>query len=140
MIETRRVQHRFEVAMDRALRTRGISFAQFRALEVLLGSPEMHVSELARRLRLTRQTVGSTVEKLVRADLVDTQHERGLTYVTASPVTREHVDRIRHAVEQLHMAIQQELTPAGCGQLVLLLRRADGSLAAPLTEAWRLDP
>jgi len=63
MIETRRVQHRFEVGMDRHLHARGISFAQYRALELLLASDEMHVAELARRLRLTRQTVASTVEK-----------------------------------------------------------------------------
>ena len=71
MIETRRVQHRFEVAVDRALSTRGISYAQFRALELLLEEPDLHVSELARRLRLSRQNVASTIEKLERVDLIE---------------------------------------------------------------------
>ncbi len=50
LIETRRVQHRFEVAMDQCLEGLGLSYAQYRALELLLAAKQMHVSELARRL------------------------------------------------------------------------------------------
>jgi len=73
-------------------------------------------------------------------DLVETQRERGLTYVAPSPIARDQVHRIRNVVDRLHIAISKELGPEGCGQLVRLLRRADTSLAAPLTEAWWLDP
>jgi DNA-binding MarR family transcriptional regulator len=62
MIEARRVQHRFEVAMDRCLEAFGLSYAQYRALEILLRSRELHVSELARRLRVTRQAANATAE------------------------------------------------------------------------------
>ena len=140
MIETRRVQHRFEVAVDRALRTRGISYAQFRALELLLEEPDLHASELARRLRLSRQTVASTIEKLERVDLIAVDREHARMYVTPSSLARERVGRLRRNIEEYLQAIERELTPTGCGQLVALLRRADGSLAAPLTDPWWLDP
>jgi predicted DNA-binding transcriptional regulator len=84
MIETRRVQHRFEIAMDQALEAYGISYAQYRAFELLVHAQPMHVSELARRLRLSRQAALATVEKLARCDLVRLERETNATYVSVS--------------------------------------------------------
>jgi hypothetical protein len=49
IVAIRRFQHRLEVFMDQSLEPLGLSFAQYRALEVLASSNEMHVSELLRR-------------------------------------------------------------------------------------------
>ena len=47
--------------IDADLEAFGISYAQYRALVVLLDQNDMHISELARRLRVTRQAALATV-------------------------------------------------------------------------------
>src|SRR5207247_3636774 len=81
MVEARRVQHRFEVAMDQCLEAFGISYAQYRALIALLDGSDMHISELARRLRVTRQASLAIATKLARSDLVTFERESHATYI-----------------------------------------------------------
>jgi DNA-binding MarR family transcriptional regulator len=140
MIETRRVQHRFEVAMDQSLEAYGISYAQYRALELIVNSHPMHVSELARRLRLSRQTVLTTVEKLARCDLVALEREPNATYVALSPAGRRGIERIRRFTLDLPGALDTHLTAAQRRQLVALLRRADRTLRPPRRPTWWLAP
>ena len=56
VVMLRRCQHHLEVTMDQALQGMGMSFAQYRALEALASNNAMHISWLARMLRLSRQT------------------------------------------------------------------------------------
>src|SRR5437870_8413871 len=88
MVEARRVQHRFEVAMDQCLEAFGISYAQYRALVALLADNAMHISELARRLRVTRQAALAIATKLARSDLVTFDRESHATYLVVTPVAR----------------------------------------------------
>ena len=85
MVEARRVQHRFEVAMDQCLEAFGISYAQYRALVALLDGNDMHISELARRLRVTRQAALAIATKLARSDLVTFERESHATYLVVTP-------------------------------------------------------
>ena len=95
MVEARRVQHRFEVAMDQCLEAFGISYAQYRALVALLDGNDMHISELARRLRVTRQAALAIATKLARSDLVTFERESHATYLVVTPVARARFARVR---------------------------------------------
>jgi DNA-binding MarR family transcriptional regulator len=77
----RRFQHGMEVFMDQSLEPLGITFAQYRALEAIDINREIHISQLARFLRLTRQAAQMTVTKLDRGGLVDLVPEPGRVYV-----------------------------------------------------------
>jgi DNA-binding MarR family transcriptional regulator len=140
MIETRRVQHRFEVAMDQALEAYGISYAQYRAFELLVDAYPMHVSELARRLRLSRQAALATVEKLARSDLVVLEREANATYVAVSDAGRTRLARIRRFTSDLPGALDTQLTNAERRHLVQLLRRAERALHPPHRPSWWLAP
>jgi hypothetical protein len=66
-----RLHQRIRVAFDQSLNGYWISFAQYRILEMLNHTPKIHVGELARRLRVTRQAAHGVARQLRRADLVD---------------------------------------------------------------------
>jgi DNA-binding MarR family transcriptional regulator len=138
MIEARRVQHRFEVAMDQCLQAFGISYAQYRALLVLLGDNEMHVSSLARRLRVTRQAALATVTKLARADLVEFERESHTTYVLVTPTARARLAHLQEFAD-MPVALEAGLTDVERGRLVALLRKADRSLRPPRRPTWWLE-
>jgi DNA-binding MarR family transcriptional regulator len=138
MIETRRVQHRFEVAMDQCLEAFGISYAQYRAFLALLGENDMHISELARRLRVTRQAALATVTKLARADLVRLERESHATYVVVTPVARARLARLQDFADMPNL-LERALTEAERGRLVALLRKADRSLTPPRRPTWWLQ-
>ena len=139
MIEARRVQHRFEVAMDQSLEVTGISYAQYRALEVLLDSNEMHVSELARKLRLTRQSALDTVNKLQRSGFVELQREAHATYIVVTDAASRPVTRCREFAQRTVTAIDEHLSPFECGRLVLLLHKADRAVRPPTRPTWWLE-
>jgi DNA-binding MarR family transcriptional regulator len=137
-VEARRVQHRFEVAMDQCLEAVGISYAQYRALLALIGGNDMHISELARRLRVTRQAALATVTKLARADLVELERESYANYVVVTPTARARLARL-HDFADMPALLEEGLTDVERGRLVALLRKADGALTPPRRPAWWLE-
>ena len=140
MVQTRTTQHYFEVAMDQALEAYGISFAQYRALELVIASPnDLHVSELARRLRLSRQSASLTVEKLVRGGYVATEREPHARYVVVTELGRTVIARMRDFAD-MPADLERDLSAAELGQLVLLLRRAERATRPPRRPTWWLEP
>src|SRR6476619_1669415 len=117
MVEARRVQHRFEVAMDQCLEAFGISYAQYRALVVLLDQNDMHISELARRLRVTRQAALAIVTKLARSDLVVLERESCATYLVVTPLARARMARLNEFAN-MPDALERVLSDAERGRLV----------------------
>jgi len=138
MVEARRTQHRFEVAMDQALEAYGISYAQYRALETLMTSHEMHVSELARRLRVSRQAASATVRKLERVGFVTTEREPHTRYVIVTARARETIARLREFAD-MPIDLERHLTPKERGHLLLLLRKADAATRPPRRPTWWLE-
>jgi len=138
MVEARRVQHRFEVAMDQCLEAFGISYAQYRALIALLDGSDMHISELARRLRVTRQASLAIATKLARSDLVTFERESHATYLVVTPVARARFARLREFAD-MPEELEKSMTDTERGRLVALLRKADRSLAPPRRPAWWLE-
>ncbi len=139
MVEARRTQHRFEVAMDQALEAYGMSYAQYRALEEVLASPGLHISELARRIRISRQAVTRLVDKLEAGGYLNSEREAHARYLTAGRHAHPYIDGIRKMAD-MPEDLDREMTGQERGQLVLLLRKADRATRPPRRPTWWLDP
>jgi DNA-binding MarR family transcriptional regulator len=138
MTAARRFQHRLEVFMDQSLEHLGMSFAQYRALEVLEANNEMHVSELARLLRVSRQAGLSTVEKLDRGSLVETVREAGRVYVRPSELGRKRLEQCRTFTRDLKAELEEALSHGELHRLVILLEKAGAALRPPSLPEWWL--
>jgi DNA-binding MarR family transcriptional regulator len=139
MVEMRRTQHLIEVTMDQWLVNWGITYAQYRALEVLVAAPsDLHVSELARRLRLTRQATADTVKKLERVDYVQTEREPHTRYVVVTARGRSMLQKLRNFA-RLPDELDSGLTPQERGHLLWLLRKTDRTTTPPGRPTWWLD-
>ena len=126
--------------MDQSLEPLGISFAQYRALEAVIANREVHLSELARLLRLTRQAVQMSVHKLHEGDLVELIHEPGRVYVRASATGTRRIELFREFTHGLKDGIEQELSGAERHHITTLLDRANRSLDPPRQPEWWLSP
>jgi DNA-binding MarR family transcriptional regulator len=140
ILAVRRFQHRLEVFMDQSLEPLGMTFAQYRALEYLAASLEMHVSELARALRLSRQAVLATVEKLDRGGLIDLVRESGRLYVKPSELGRRRLRSCRRFTDDFKQQLERDLTPAERHQMTQLLSKAEEGLPPPRSPEWWLAP
>jgi DNA-binding MarR family transcriptional regulator len=136
----RRSQHRIEVFMDESLEPLGMSFAQYRALESIFANREIHLSELARLLRLSRQAVQASVQKLERADLVDLIREPRCVYVKLSTFGLRRLELCRRFTHDLKAGIEERLTGGERYCLTKLLSRADHLLESPRQPEWWLTP
>lgn len=67
--ETSRLNQRFSVAGDRATRRAGLSLARWQVLDAVAAAP-LSVSQVARRLGLTRQSVQRTADLLEASGMV----------------------------------------------------------------------
>jgi DNA-binding MarR family transcriptional regulator len=140
IIAVRRFQHRLEVFMDQSLEPLGLSFAQYRALELLASSNEMHISELARSLRVSRQGALTTVRKLDRGGLIDTAREAGRVYVKPSSLGRHRLHLCRKFTADFKQHIERDLTHGERYRITRLLSKADRSLPSPNRPEWWLAP
>jgi DNA-binding MarR family transcriptional regulator len=139
IISVRRSQHRMEVFMDQSLEPLGISFAQYRALEAILANKEIHLSELARLLRLTRQAVQMSVHKLHAGDLVELIREPGRVYVRACATGTRRIELSRRFTHDLKDGIERELSGAERHRVTTLLDRASRILDPPRQPEWWLS-
>jgi DNA-binding MarR family transcriptional regulator len=135
---TRLFQHRMEVAVDQALEGFAVSFAQYRALEIVADRPA-HISYIARKVRVTRQAAESVVNKLARAGLVDLTRLGNFTDVEITPQGTRWLHSMRTGIEQLVGGpIERELTPRELRHLLLLTRKADGAIRPHRRPMWWL--
>ena len=140
IIAIRRVQHRIEVFIDQSLEPLGLTFAQYRALEAIDANREMHVSELARLLRLSRQAVQSAIHKLDLGGLLELTSELPRLYVSASNVGKERLALFRRFTNDFKERIEEELAASQRGRIVTLLEHVDRSLDPPRQPEWWLAP
>jgi DNA-binding MarR family transcriptional regulator len=126
----RRFQHRLEVLMDQCFEAYGVSFGQYRALEVVSDRPS-HVSGIARRLRITRQAADRLVRKLERSGLVTTTHLGNFTDVEITELGSQCLARFRRfKAASIERPLEQALSGRELRHLVLLMERADSALGA----------
>jgi DNA-binding MarR family transcriptional regulator len=140
IVAVRRFQHRLEVFMDQSLEPLGLSFAQYRALEPLAASNEMHVSELARSLRLSRQGALITVRKLDRGGLIDVVRDAGRVYVKPSSLGRRRLDLCRKFTADFKQQLERDLSHGERYRITNLLSKADRALPPPKQPEWWLAP
>jgi DNA-binding MarR family transcriptional regulator len=139
MVALRRTQHRIEVAIDHALSGHGMTYAQYRALAMLASARfAIDISELARRLRVTRQAARCSVEHLRLQDLVEVEHDgyRATVYVTERG--RHRLKRCRQATAALEAQLEQAFTPKRRADLVDLIGEIDDALRPPPSPLWWL--
>ena len=136
----RRFQHRMEVFMDQSLEPLGVTFAQYRALEAIDLNKEMHISQLARFLRLSRQAAQMTVQKLHVGGLVDLIHEPGRVYVGPSELGLQRLRLFRRFTSDFKVKLEQVLTDGERHRLTQLLARVDDALESPHQPEWWLAP
>lgn len=139
MIAIRRVHHRLEVFMDQSLEPLGFTFGQYRALELLTANNEMHVSHVARLLRLSRQAVPTTVGKLDRGGLVDLTTERSRVYVRPSDLAHRRLELARTFTAGSKTQLESSLSHRERHRLTRLLHRADLALDPPRQHEWWLE-
>jgi DNA-binding MarR family transcriptional regulator len=131
MTASRRFHHRLEVFMDESLEHVGMTFAQYRLLELVHSSRETHVSDLARQLRVSRQGARKIVARLRDGFLVDTTEENGRVYVAAAETAGKRIERCRAMTAELKEQLEQALTPGERDRVVTLLDRAADALRSP---------
>jgi DNA-binding MarR family transcriptional regulator len=140
IVTIRRFHHRLEVAMDQAVEGMALKFAQYRVLELLVHCRHsIHVAEIARRTRVTRQAAQSTVEKLARAGLVDVTSDGYMRYVEISAPGRRRITLCRHAAASVVRDIEGALSREERARLAQLMIRADRSIHPPDSPTWWLD-
>lgn len=112
MVMLRRCHHQLEVYMDDALAELYITFAQYRALEALVGAKRpMHISYLARLMHVSRQAAQQSVRKLRLQGLVTLEPEGRDVVISLTPLARRRLELYRDATRSLHRGLERVLTP-----------------------------
>jgi DNA-binding MarR family transcriptional regulator len=102
---------------------------EFAILQILEEEPNLHASEIARRLRMTRQAANGLVERLRRLDLIDiAPRDGGLRVIWLTDVgtrrlatARESVVSVERDMEKLPAETRLALVEAlGAGRLALI--------------------
>jgi len=121
------------------LRGLGISFAQYRILELLTRSQDPHLAHLARNLQVTRQATQLTVGKLAAAGLVDLEREAHAVYVGLSELGRRRLKLFRNATAMVLEPFEERFAHGRRYRMVLLLRDAELALDTPNSRPWWLN-
>lgn len=125
--------------MDQCLDELGISFAQYRILELLTHARDLSLSELGRRMRVTRQATRMTTGKLASAGLVDLEREADAVYVILSERGRKRLRLFRRATGSVLATFESELAHARRSSIVTLLGKAELALETPEPRPWWLN-
>jgi len=108
-----------------------LSYAQYEVLEILEAEPKLHAGELARCLKIRRQSVHRLVAQLVRGDLVDVlPKDGGIRGIRLTPTGRRRLATCRKALEGTEGALGS-LPAATRSSLVEALGACEAALAPP---------
>ena len=134
-----RFQHRAQVSMDQCLEDLGISFAQYRIIELLTTARDLSLSELGRRMRVTRQATRMTTGKLAAAGLVHLEREADAVYVVLSDLGRKRLRLFRAATRSVLHDFESEFAHPRRSSVVMLLGKAELALNTPTRRPWWLN-
>ena len=138
MVELRRTQHRIEVAMDQCLEAFGISYAQYRALEMILARKRPHIAGLARHLELTRHAVQRSAAKLERAGYIDIEHDGKCAYLAPTPEARRRLGLMREFGD-ISARIEEALPERDRKRLTRSLVDLERATRPPRRPVWWLE-
>ncbi|TPG36834.1 MarR family winged helix-turn-helix transcriptional regulator [Mycolicibacterium hodleri] len=132
----KRVQLSMRRRCDAALRSTGLSMAQYAALRALADHPEASASELARLCFVTRQSLQDLLTGLRSSGLVRSAAVPGQGRATAlvlTPAGRKHLSEGHQAVVGVEELMVQGLSVTNRRQLAdLLARCAENLESAPV--------
>jgi DNA-binding MarR family transcriptional regulator len=115
-----------------------LTYAQYEILQILEEEPNLHASELARRLRMTRQAANRLIERLRRADLIDlAPREGGLRVIWLTDLGTRRLATARRAVVRVER--DMERLPAGTRVALVDALGAGRNVLFPPPRPWWLD-
>jgi DNA-binding MarR family transcriptional regulator len=89
-----------------------LTYAQYEILQILEEEPNLHSSELARRLCMTRQAANRLVERLRRVDLIDIAPREGrLRVIWLTDLGSRRLATARRSIVRVERGIEK--LPAG---------------------------
>jgi DNA-binding MarR family transcriptional regulator len=141
IVALRRCQHHLEVTMDQALQGMAMSFAQYRALELLADDRRpMHISWMARLLRLNRTSARETVRHLSQLQLVTTKREGRDVVINLTDLAERRLKLCRQATDQVIRGLEEDLSEAQRATLAHLHDRAERAFTPlpPRVTPWWL--
>jgi DNA-binding MarR family transcriptional regulator len=140
MVTTRRLQHHMEVVLDQSLEHYGLTYAQYRVLELIANARPIHVSDMARRLRLSRQAVQTSVHGLAQLGAVDLERDGPVINVFLSDPGRRRLRLYRAAAKDTIASVENALDLADRNALIALMKAADEAREPPPAPPWWLAP
>ncbi len=129
----KRVQQSFRRRSDAALKSTGLSMAQYAVLRALADHPNASASELARLCFVTRQSLQDVLAGLRSAGLVGEAAERGRGRARSLELTAAGAKRLKvahTAVIGVESMMLQTISPAAHRQAVAVLTRCAENLEA----------
>jgi DNA-binding MarR family transcriptional regulator len=118
--------------MDQALQGMAMSFAQYRALELLArDSRPMHISWMARLLRLNRTSARDTVRQLSQHQLITTEREGRDVVINLTDRAEGRLKLCRQATAQVSRGLEEDLTDEQRATLAHLLDLAERAFTPP---------
>lgn len=127
----KRVQQSLRRRCDAALRSTGLSMAQYAALRALADHPDASASELARLCFVTRQSLQDLLAGLRSSGLVQSVESPGRGRAIAlalTPAGHERLSASHRAVLEVEQAMVQGLSATARRQLADLLTRCADNL------------
>src|SRR3954451_8471616 len=129
----KRVQQSFRRRSDAALRSTGLSMAQYAVLRALVDHPNASASELSRLCFVTRQSLQDVLAGLRSAGLVGESGERARGRARSLELTAAGAKRLKAAhaaVIGVEAMMLQTISPAARRQAVAVLIRCAENLEA----------
>jgi DNA-binding MarR family transcriptional regulator len=139
---SRRFHRHIQTRLDAALNRTGVSYAQYELLEMLHRHPRVHGAQLARQLRVTRQTVAGLLRQLSRDGLVEmTPREYWTRGANLTDLGIARLERCREAIGEVRDRIER-VGSETLGRLLDLLEEIDWAMRRAewwpvVDDAWR---
>jgi DNA-binding MarR family transcriptional regulator len=135
----RRLDRRVGWSVDGALEELGLTTSTYLVLEALESEPRVHAGQLARNMRITRQSMHELVRKLRLAGLILLlPKDLGVRGLELTREGRTRLRLARNAVGSELRPLGEALTPQETGKLLDLLSRCEHAVR-PRPAPWWLD-
>jgi DNA-binding MarR family transcriptional regulator len=138
-ITIRHVARRLQTRLDADLDGCALSAAQHEVLMTLRADPNLHASELARRLRVSRQSTTTLLRRLELAGLIELlPPDGGVRVPLLTPEGRRRIQLATDATRDLRDRLGHLPVDRRRG-LLQVLREIDRALAPPRPRPWWLE-
>ena len=132
----RRLDRRLSDAVDGALEDLALTSSLYLALEALDSESRIHGSQLARNLRITRQSTHALLTKLRYADLIELLPlDLGVRGLVLTSTGRRRLTMAREALADVLSPLKQELPPDDLTRLLELMEGVAHALR-PRPRPW----